>query len=185
MFVAWANDAVAQVKATPAPGPVLTAPVAQGSTDVPSTALAAQDGTEPPVEVSVHGTRREIGQTRLSATDVREMPGAFGDPFRAIEALPGVAPVVSGLPFFYIRGAPPNDNAYFVDGIRVPLLFHVGIGEGVIHPALIDHVDFYPGAAPAAYGGSAGAVVEGRTRDPTATPHGEASVRLIDAGALL
>ena len=127
----------------------------------------------------------EIGETTLSAADIREMPGAFGDPFRAIEALPGVAPVVSGLPFFYIRGAPPNDNAYFVDGIRVPLLFHVGIGEGVIHPALIDHVDFYPGAAPAAYGGSAGAVIAGQTRDPAATPHGEASVRLIDAGALL
>jgi hypothetical protein len=76
--------------------------------------------------VSVHGTRNEIGQTTLSANDVREMPGAFGDPFRAIEALPGVTPVVSGLPFFYIRGAPPNDNAYYVDGIRVPLLFHVG-----------------------------------------------------------
>ena len=140
---------------------------------------------EVPEEVDVHGTRREIGQTTLSATDVREMPGAFGDPFRAIEALPGVAPVVSGLPFFYIRGAPPNDNAYYVDGIRVPLLFHVGIGEGVIHPALIDRVDFYPGAAPAAYGGSAGAVINGQTRDPAATPHGEANVRLIDAGALV
>ena len=93
------------------------------------------------------------------------MPGAFGDPFRAIEALPGVTPVVSGLPYFYIRGAPPNDNGYFVDGIRVPLLFHVGIGAGVIHPALIDRVDFFPGAAPAAYGGSAGAIIAGQTRD--------------------
>ncbi len=35
VFVAWANDAVAQGKPTPVPGPVLTAPVAQGSTDVP------------------------------------------------------------------------------------------------------------------------------------------------------
>ncbi len=129
--------------------------------------------------------RHEIGATTLSATDVREMPGAFGDPFRAIEALPGVVPVVSGLPFFYVRGAPPNDNAYLVDGIRVPLLFHVGIAEGVIHPALIDHIDFYPGAAPAAYGGSAGAVINGQTRDPAAVPHGEANVRLLDAGALV
>ncbi len=140
---------------------------------------------EPPEEVNVYGTRHEIGQTTLSAADVREMPGAFGDPFRAIEALPGVTPVVSGLPFFYIRGAPPNDNAYLVDGIRVPLLFHVGIGEGVIHPALIDRVDFYPGAPPAAYGGAAGAVIAGQTRDPATTRHGEVNLRLIDAGALL
>jgi hypothetical protein len=143
--------------------------------------------TTPPAveEVTVRGPRHEIGQTTLSATDVREMPGAFGDPFRAIEALPGVIPVVSGLPFFYIRGAPPNDNEYLVDGIRVPLLFHVGIGEGVIHPALIDRVDFYPGAAPAAYGGAAGAVIAGQTRAPATTGHGEVNVRLVDAGTLL
>ena len=153
-----------QPTATPPPSarpnkplrPRSAGPSAQGTAAAP----------EVPEEVDVRGTRQEIGQTTLSATDVREMPGAFGDPFRAIEALPGVTPVVSGLPFFYIRGAPPNDNAYFVDGIRVPLLFHVGIGEGVIHPALIDHVDFYPGAAPAAYGGSAGAVIDGSDARP-------------------
>lgn len=141
-----------------------------------------------PIEITVRGKprpRREIGETTLSAADVREMPGAFGDPFRAIEALPSVTPLVSGLPFFYIRGAPPNDNAYYVDGIRVPLLFHVGIGEGVIHPDLIDRVDFFPGAAPAAYGRTAGAVIAARTREPAKKLHGDVNLRLIDAGALL
>jgi hypothetical protein len=160
-------------------------PTAQGAAATTPAPARSQVVLEVPEEVEVRGARHEIGETTLTATDVREMPGAFGDPFRAIEALPGVTPVVSGLPFFYIRGAPPNDNAYLVDGVRVPLLFHVGIGEGVIHPALIDHVDFYPGGAPAAYGGTAGAVIEGRTRDPAAAPHGEANVRLIDAGTLL
>jgi hypothetical protein len=113
------------------------------------------------------------------------MPGAFGDPFRAIEALPGVTPLVSGIPYFYIRGAPPNDNGFFVDGIRVPLLFHVGIGEGVIHPGLLDHVDFYPGAPPASFGGYAGGIIAGQTREPSAVAHGQANVRLFDAGALV
>ncbi|MGH7297596.1 MAG: TonB-dependent receptor plug domain-containing protein, partial [Polyangiaceae bacterium] len=139
----------------------------------------------PPDLVHVHCVSREIGQTTLTAEDVRDMPGAFGDPFRAIDAMPGVIPVVSGLPFFYIRGAPPTNNAYLVDGIRVPFLFHIGIGEGVIHPALIDHVDFYPSAAPAAYGRSAGAVIAGQTREPATKPHGEANLRLVDSGALL
>jgi TonB family protein len=169
-----------------AAGPTVTGP---GGAPPPTTTAPAppESGVslEVPEEIHVRGARREIGQTTLSAQDVREMPGAFGDPFRAIEALPGVVPVVSGLPFFYIRGAPPNDNAYLIDGIRVPLLFHVGIGEGVIHPALIDHVDFFPGAAPAAYGGAAGAVIAGQTRDPATTTHGEANVRLVDAGALV
>ncbi|MFL5304315.1 MAG: TonB-dependent receptor domain-containing protein [Polyangia bacterium] len=154
----------------------------------PTTASGAPAPTPPveaPLDVTVRGQRREIGQTTLTAADVREMPGAFGDPFRAIEALPGVAPIISGLPYFYIRGAPPNDNAYFIDGVRVPFLFHVGIGAAVIHPGLVDQIDFFPSAAPAAYGNAAGGIVAGRTRPPALAPHGEANLRLFDAGALV
>ena len=152
----------------------------------PVAVVPAPDASpESPLEVTVRGHRRDTGATVLSATDVREMPGAFGDPFRAIEALPGVTPILSGLPYFYIRGAPPNDNGYTIDEIRVPLLFHVGIGQGVIHPGVTDHVDFFPGAPPARYGGSAGAIIAGQTRDPTAMPHGEANLRILDVGALL
>jgi len=174
-------------ESTPGPAPAATAATTPAPASMSPASPAPDIKAAPEVaeEILVLGTRRELGQTTLSSADVRQMPGAFGDAFRAIEALPGVTPVVSGLPFFYIRGAPPNDNAYFVDGIRVPLLFHVGIGQGVIHPALIDHVDFYPGAAPAAYGGAAGAVIAGQTRDPALTRHGEVNVRLVDAGALL
>ena len=48
---------------------------------------------------------------------MRDMPGAFGDPFRAIEALPGVVPIVSGLPYFYVRGSPPSGTLYVYDDI--------------------------------------------------------------------
>jgi len=166
-----------------APPHGFTPPSARGASSAPPS--VSVQSPESPEEVNVHGPRREIGQTTLSAADVREMPGAFGDPFRAIDALPGVVPLTSGLPYFYIRGAPPNNNGYYVDGIRVPLLFHVGLGQGVIHPALIDHVDFYPGAAPASYGGFAGATIAGQTREPATTWHGEANLRVLDAGALV
>lgn len=152
---------------------------------IPLAVPTTESAPESPLDVTVRGRRQEIGEVTLSAADVREMPGAFGDAFRAIEALPGVTPVVSGLPYFYIRGAPPNDNGYDVDGVRVPLLFHVGVGEAVIHPGLIDHVDFFPSAPPASYGGTAGAVIAGQTREPAPRPHGEANLRLFDAGALV
>ena len=99
--------------------------------------------------------------------------------------MPSVIPLVSGLPYFSIRGAPANNNGYYVDGIRVPLLFHVGVGQGVIHPGLIDRVDFFPGVAPASYGGVAGAVIAGQTRDPAPALRGQANLRLIDMGALV
>ena len=166
----------------PALGPSATQDAA---TTAPS-ARQPQPVPEPePDAVTVHGPRREIGQTTLSAADVRAMPGAFGDAFRAIESLPSVTPVISGLPYFFIRGAPPNDNGYFIDGIRVPLLFHVGVGQSVIHPGLIDRVDFFPGAPPASYGGFAGAIIAGQLREPGKKPHGEANLRIVDAGALV
>src|SRR5437763_861242 len=105
--------------------------ISAGPATAQETAQQAPPITPPvaPRDVTVRGQRREIGQTTLSAGDVREMPGAFGDPFRAIEALPAVSPIISGLPYFSIRGAPPNDNGYYLDGVRVPFLFHVGVGE--------------------------------------------------------
>jgi TonB family protein len=146
---------------------------------------SAASAPEPALEVKVRGKRREIGQMTISAEDVRQIPGAFGDPFRAIEALPGVTPVVSGLPYMFIRGAPPNNNGYFLDGIRIPLLFHAAFGPSVVHPELLDRVELYAGAAPARYGRFAGAIVAGETREPSNTFRGAANLRLVDAGALL
>jgi hypothetical protein len=163
--------------AVPTPAPAATAGAAARPPAAPK--------PEPSVEIMVVGERHEIGQTTLSKHDVREMPGAFGDAFRTIEALPGVAPVVSGIPYFYVRGAPPNNAGYFVDGVRVPLLFHLGVGQSVVHPGLIDHVDFFPSVAPVKYGGYAGPIIAGQTREPATRLRGEANLRLVDAGALV
>lgn len=139
-----------------------------------------------PQEVRVRGERSEPGRSAsLSRTEVRQIPGAFGDPFRAIEVLPGVTPIISGLPFFYIRGAPPGDVGYFLDGVRVPLLFHVGAGPSVVHPGLISRVDLYPGGYPARFGRFSGGIVSGETAAPEAKLHGEYNVRLFDAGAMV
>jgi hypothetical protein len=141
---------------------------------------------QPPAEIVVVGQRPEPSRSvGLSRQEVRQLPGAFGDPFRAVEALPGVTPIVSGLPFFFIRGAPPGNAGYFLDGVRVPLLFHVGAGPSVVHPALIDHVDLYPGGYPVRFGRFTGGIVAGETAPPSLDRHGEYNVRLFDAGALV
>lgn len=137
-------------------------------------------------EVRVSGNRGEPSRTAtLSRAEVREIPGAFGDPFRAIEIMPGVTPIVSGLPFFFIRGAPPGNVGYYLDGVRVPLLFHVGAGPSVIHPGLVERVDLYPGGYPARFGRFTGGIVSGETRAPADKPRGEANLRLFDVGALV
>jgi hypothetical protein len=136
--------------------------------------------------VQVHGRRgTKAGQTTFGGAEVRQVPGAFGDAFRVMETLPGVTPMVSGLPFFFVRGAPPGNNGYYIDGIRIPLLYHVGAGPSVIHPGMVERVDFYPGGYPARYGRFAGGILSGETRRPATEIHGEGNVRLFDAGALV
>ena len=47
-------------------------------------------------DVHVRGMRKEVGGTSMTKEDVRDMPGAFGDAFRAIDMMPGVTPIISG-----------------------------------------------------------------------------------------
>jgi len=163
------------------------APALSAPEPPPPGSEAAPPPTPPRVdEVTVRGAHGEPSRTAtLSRAEVRQLPGAFGDPFRAIEALPGVTPIVSGLPFFYVRGAPPGNVGYFIDGVRVPYLFHVGAGPSVIHPAMVDTVDLYSGGYPARFGRFAGGIVTAETTAPNPTAHGEGNLRLFDAGALV
>ena len=55
---------------------------------------AARPAAEPPkpIEVTVRGEVLAPAASSFTRAEVRQLPGAFGDPFRAIEALPGVTP---------------------------------------------------------------------------------------------
>ncbi|MBX3192550.1 MAG: TonB-dependent receptor [Labilithrix sp.] len=143
---------------------------------------------EAPSEVLVRGGRAAIGvgvADSIVRAEVRQLPGAFGDPFRAIDTAPGFTPVVSGIPYYYVRGAPPGNVGYYFDGVRVPYLFHFGLGPAVIHPALVARTDVYKGGYPAAFGRWAGGVIDSEAMPPSDRLHGEALVRVIDAGALV
>jgi TonB family protein len=148
---------------------------------------STQAGTGParPIEITVQGKRAPPGSVLLTREETRALPGTFGDPLRAIEAQPGVVPIVSGLPAFFIRGAPPANVGFFFDGIELPLLYHAFFGPSVIHPGFIDTIEFYPGASPAQYGRFAGPIVAVNSRPLRARAGGEANVRLIDAGGLV
>ena len=137
------------------------------------------------IEVTVRGKVPPPQAQSLTRAEVRQLPGAFGDPFRAIEALPGVTPILSGVPFFYVRGAPPGNVGYFLDGIRLPLLYRVGLGPSVVHPAMVERVDLYPGAYPVRYGRFSGGIVAGEVTDPPEGWRGEWQLRLYDAGAMV
>jgi hypothetical protein len=171
------------------------APAAQPAAPTPESASqsivakqpssAAAPSLPEPVEVVVLGEQRtEIGSIHIPKEEARRVPGAFADPFRVVEVLPGVASVLSGLPYYYVRGASPGSVGYFIDGIRVPLLFHVGPGPSVISPGLVERVDLFPGSFPARFGRYSGAIFAGETSAPSERAHGEGQLRVFDASAM-
>jgi TonB family protein len=174
------------MKFTPPPPPELSPPASPTAPPVTTTPPPVVPVTPPVIEEVVITGRRPEPKTptehRMGRAEMRVVPGAFGDPFRAIDILPGVVPIVSGLPYFYVRGAPPSAVGYYVDEIRVPYLFHFALGPSVIQPALIDEVALHPAAFPARYGRYAGGIVSGVTRDPAREIYGEAQIRIYDAG---
>jgi TonB-dependent Receptor Plug Domain len=170
--------------------PAETDAIASTPTSAPNTTPSPNAPQTPknegPEEVRVRGNRGEPARTAtLTRAEVRQIPGTFGDPFRAVEIMPGVTPIVSGLPFFFIRGAPPGNVGYFLDNIRVPYLFHVGAGPSVVHPGLMDRVDLYSGGYPPRFGRFSGGIVSGETLAIQPELRGEYNLRLFDAGALV
>jgi TonB family protein len=146
---------------------------------------AARGAEDTAIEVTVRGEQLEPAVSSYTRAEVRRIPGAFGDPFRAVETLPGVTPVASGLPFFYVRGAPPGNVGYVLDGVRVPYLYHIGAGPSVVQPAIVQRVDLYPGGYPARFGRFAGGLVSASLTEPRPELHGEGNLRLFDVGALV
>jgi len=155
----------------------------------PGEALEVVYGLEPlvinPYETVVRGDRErtEVSRVTLHEAELREVPGTMGDPFRVVMLLPGVGSMVSGVAYPVVRGSQPSSTGYYLDGIRVPILFHLFLGPAVLHPDFIDTIDFYPGTPPPKYGRLMGGAIDGRlSRPKDDRVHGSAYADLINAG---
>ena len=168
-------------QSTPPPAPPAdTAPdlVLSASGDEPSTGGAPEFGARARV------TRKRIpGAVKIENESARDLPGAFGDPLRILDALPGVVPIASGVPYVYARGAPPAAQGYVYDDIPLPQLFHVAFGPAVIHPRATGPVRFYAGVPPARYGRRSGGLLLAEGLTPKHAFGAELELRLIDMGA--
>jgi hypothetical protein len=134
---------------TPDPGELpasaaVPVPSVQGLPNLPAmtAAAAASVAAEPAAVAPAYGARARVklrvqqGSWQVSNEAARDLPGAFGDPLRVLDALPGVVPWASGLPYGYVRGAPPASVGYVFDDIPLPQLFHAALGPAVIHPRM-------------------------------------------------
>ena len=139
-----------------------------------------------PYETVVRAERTEVARVALRDAEIREVPGTFGDPFRVVMLMPGVASIASGVSYPVVRGSSPASTGYFLDGVRVPQLFHVFLGPAIVHPDFVEGLDFFSGGGPVRYGRLLGGVVEGKLSRPrTEGLKASAYVDLLNAGLLV
>ena len=105
----------------------------------------------------------DISRRTITVKEIRRIPGTFGDPVRVIQNLPGTARAPFGTGLVVVRGSNPEDTAFYVDGIRVPLIYHLGGLVSIVNEDIVDSVDYLPGGYGAEYGRSTGGVINIRT----------------------
>jgi hypothetical protein len=123
-----------------------------------------------PYETIVRGQqdRAELSRITLSGAELHEVAGTNGEPLRVIMLLPGVVTPASGLSYPVVRGAVPAATGFYLDGVKVPQLYHLLAGGSVVHPDFIESIDFYPSNAPTRFGRISGGVISAqvaKTRD--------------------
>lgn len=127
---------------------------------------------------------KQVVSTEIPAEQGRRVPGTQGDVLKVVENLPGVARAAVGSGALVVWGAAPEDTQVFVEGIKIPRLYHDGGYRSVIHSDLVKSVELVPGGYGANYGRGLGGLVTVQLR-PIAQDkvHGSVSVDVIDAAA--
>jgi TonB family protein len=160
---------------------VVVPPVDVGPVEV-SCLVALRAGPRYETVLAAPGEGEEATRHTISQPEMTTVPGTFGDPLRVIQNLPGIARSPYGLGLLIIRGSSPQDSGVYVDGHRVPLLYHFLGGPSVLTPDLISRIDFYPGGFGVRYGRATAGVVDVTTRtEPVRRFHGAADIDFLDS----
>lgn len=132
------------------------------------------------VTILAHRERPQAIQASINQAEIKEIPGTFGDPVRAVQILPGV-----GIPNDFsgqllVQGAGPGDNLYLMDNLPWPIPFHFGALVSTVSPELLDKVDLYEAGYGARWGGSLACVLDAKTVAPHADRlHAEADISIL------
>jgi TonB family protein len=123
----------------------------------------APAGPEFSVVVTAKRPTPEVTVRSLSSKDLAFLPGSQGDVVKAVQNLPGVARPPLGIGQLIIRGTAPEDSLAFLDGTRIPIVFHFAGLTTVVNGDIISDVAFVPGNASVRYGRHLGGLIDIRT----------------------
>jgi len=128
----------------------------------------------------------DISRRTVTVREIKRIPGTFGDPVRVIQNLPGTARAPFGTGLVVVRGSNPEDTAFYVDGIRVPLIYHLGGLVSIVNDDLVGSVEYLPGGYGVEFGRSTGGVINIKTnQDYPERFRAEISLDLLDGSAVV
>ncbi len=125
------------------------------------------------------------GSHQLTSQQIIDQPGAFEDPLKALQSIPGVFSQSDYTSNLYIRGSRPEDQAVVLDGLllqnpyRAKILGYGGIS--IVNSDVIKQLKLSLGGFPSSFGNRLGGLIEINTRDGGPDWTNKISVNLLSA----
>ncbi|MFZ3229313.1 MAG: TonB-dependent receptor [Pseudobdellovibrio sp.] len=110
--------------------------------------------------------KRDQSQKTLTRKEFLAMPGANGDPLKAVQNLPGVNRSTGFSSQVVIQGSAPKDTAYDFEGHDIPIVFHFGGLSSVVMPEAIEQIDYLSAGYGAEYSRALGGIISLKVRKP-------------------
>lgn len=131
-----------------------------------TTFYLAAENSNPDIIVYRERNPSRVSKTVITNDSLRTVAGSAGDLLKSLQAFPGVVAADDTSSAPAIRGSRPEENLYYVDGLPVGYLFHLGGVVSVFNSDLADNFNLYAAAFGAEYGDGTGAVIDVALRDP-------------------
>lgn len=138
-------------------------------------------------EAKYEGPEIATSLIRQTTEDIKSIVSPVeSDIFRAVLALPGVAPISDFSAGLYVRGGSPDQNLILLDDIDVYNPNHFGGIFSTFNTDAVESVDLIKGGYPAKFGGRLSSVLDVNNRQGNRLRHqGVARLSLISSSATL
>jgi TonB family protein len=110
--------------------------------------------------------KKEVVETRVRTEEAKRVPGTQGDTLKVVQNLPGVGRSAFGSGALIVWGSAPQDTRVTVDGVEIPMMYHVGGMRSTINADMVRSIDLSPGSYGADYGRGLGGLVRIELQDP-------------------
>ena len=147
---------------------------------------AKEDDVDEEAVVRAPRIKKEVVETRVRTEEAKRVPGTQGDTLKVVQNLPGVGRSAFGSGALIVWGAAPQDTRVNVDGVEIPVLYHVGGMRSTINSDLVRSIDLSPGSFGADYGRGLGGLVRIELQDPSREGvHGYIAADVMDVSGMI